>query len=102
MEIKASVFLEADCYPENEVTVTITGWFHEGERGSRDAYGAQIEPDIDDTIELYKDVYIEELKRDVSIEEAAELFDMSIRDLEYYFIEALWAALESEYTKLPF
>lgn len=82
------LFMECDNFPANEVTVKLTAYFVEAERGDRDEYGAQLEPDHDAYFEI-KDIYIEDFHKSVSISEAAVLFEKSEADLYQYFNEQL-------------
>lgn len=97
--ITAKIFMDADFYPTNEVSLTLTGEFIDGERGSRDSYGAPIEPDIEPYIELH-DIFIEELQKSVSLTEAAELFDKSERDLLIDFVYELGNS--QDFDDMPF
>ncbi len=89
------IYMECDNFPTNEVYVRLTGTFIEEERGSRDSYGCQIEPDYGAYFEL-DDIFITDYNKSVTIEEAAILFERSKYELETLFSETLMEAYESD------
>ncbi len=89
------IYMECDNFPTNEVYVKLIGTFVEEERGSRDSYGCQIEPDYGAYFEL-DDIFITDYNKSVTIEEAAILFERSKYELETLFSETLMEAYESD------
>ena len=86
--------MECDNFPTNEVYVKLIGTYIEEERGSRDSYGCQIEPDYSAFFEL-DDIFITDYNKSVTIEEAAILFERRKSELQTLFSETLMEAYES-------
>ena len=93
-KFSTGIFMECDNFPTNEVYVKLIGTFIEEERGSRDSYGCQIEPDHAAYFEL-DDILITDYNKSVTIEEAAILFERSKYELQILFSETLMEAYES-------
>jgi hypothetical protein len=87
--------MECDNFPTNEVYVKLIGTYIEEERGSRDSYGCQIEPDYSAYFEL-TDIFITDYNKSVTIEEAAILFERRKSELQTLFSETLMEAYESD------
>jgi hypothetical protein len=94
-KFSTGIFMECDNFPTNEVYVKLIGTYIEEERGSRDAYGCQIEPDYSAYFEL-NDIFITDYNKSVTIEEAAILFERRKSELETLFSETLMEAYESD------
>jgi hypothetical protein len=94
-KFSTGIFMECDNFPTNEVYVKLIGTYIEEERGSRDAYGCQIEPDYSAYFEL-DDIFITDYNKSVTIEEAAILFERTKSELQTLFSETLMEAYESD------
>lgn len=94
-KFSTGIHMECDNFPTNEVYVKLIGTFIEEERGSRDAYGCQMEPDYRAYFEL-DDIFITDFNKSVTIEEAAILFECSKYELQILFSETLMEAYESD------
>jgi hypothetical protein len=94
-KFSTGIFMECDNFPTNEVYVKLIGTYIEEERGSRDAYGCQIEPDYSAYFEL-DDIFITDYDKSVTIEEAAILFERTKSELQTLFSETLMEAYDSD------
>jgi hypothetical protein len=94
-KFSTGIFMECDNFPTNEVYVKLIGTYIEEERGSRDSYGCQIEPDYSAYFEL-TDIFITDYNKSVTIEEAAILFERRKSELQTLFSETLMEAYESD------
>jgi hypothetical protein len=93
-KFSTGIHMECDNFPTNEVFVKLFGTFIEEERGLRDSYGCQMEPDYSAYFEL-DDIFITDFNKSVTIEEACILFDATKSELETLFSESLMEAFES-------
>ena len=94
-KFSTGIFMECDNFPTNEVYVKLIGTYIEEERGSRDSYGCQIEPDYSAYFEL-TDIYIKDYDKSVTIDQAAIIFEKSSKELDRYFCEHLQEAYEND------
>lgn len=94
-QFSTTVFMECDYFPNNEVSVKISGYYVEPERGSRDEYGAPLEPDFGGYFNLTS-IYIEDFCKSVELDDAAEIFERPAKELEAYFCEQLAEAYEND------